>query len=96
MVLEVNPSTKEITNGTGFEGKRLSAAGATEGDFSLTWDQAQVQETVEKEDVFVSHTDRLKTPTVACADFLKCRGEKKGTLARVLLPGGHFSVRFGS
>ena len=44
MVLEVNLSTKEITNGTGFEGKRLSAAGATEGDFSLTWDQAQVQD----------------------------------------------------
>ncbi|XP_036967707.1 uncharacterized protein LOC119027017 [Acanthopagrus latus] len=44
MVLEVNLSTKEITNGTGFEGKRLSAAGATEGDFSLTWAQAQVQD----------------------------------------------------
>ncbi|XP_030285777.1 uncharacterized protein LOC115589176 [Sparus aurata] len=44
MVLEVNLSTGEITNGTGFEGKRLSAAGAAEGDFSLTWDQAQVQD----------------------------------------------------
>lgn len=44
MVLEVDLSTGEITNGTGFEGKRLSPAGATEGDFSLTWDQAQVQD----------------------------------------------------
>uniref|UniRef100_A0A671VDH4 Ig-like domain-containing protein n=1 Tax=Sparus aurata TaxID=8175 RepID=A0A671VDH4_SPAAU len=43
-VLEVNLSTGEITNGTGFEGKRLSPAGATEGDFSLTWDQAQLQD----------------------------------------------------
>ncbi|KAM8747102.1 uncharacterized protein AB9X84_015235 [Acanthopagrus schlegelii] len=44
IVLELNLFTKQITNGTGFEGKRLSAAGATEGDFSLTWDQAQVQD----------------------------------------------------
>ncbi|XP_030286064.1 uncharacterized protein LOC115589363 [Sparus aurata] len=44
IVLEVDLSTGEITNGTGFEGKRLSPAGAAEGDFSLTWDQAQVQD----------------------------------------------------
>lgn len=44
MVLEVDLSTGEITNGTGFEGKRLSPAGAAKGDFSLTWDQAQLQD----------------------------------------------------
>ena len=31
---------------------------------------------------------------VACTDFLKGRGEKKGTLPAFWLPGGHFSARF--
>ena len=50
--------------------------------------------------------DTRRLSAVACTDFLKGKGEKKGTLARVLapkralkdkfcLPKGHFSACFG-